>query len=513
MLNAIGHEIPDYIEGYGAVKHYSGSLKTDAAETSHGTAVRGTGAKKAKLFRSLQEAIAYVGLRSGMTVSFHHHLRNGDRVTNMVMDAISQAGLRDIKVAASGLFACHDPLAAHIENGTVTGLTLSTISRGRVADAIAAGKLGRPAVFMTHGGRARAIESGDLHIDVAFIAAPACDIRGNANGCEGPSACGMLSYAAADAQYADHVIIVTDHLLPSLRFPAEIDGNTVDGIVQADSIGDPAGIVFGPTRISADPENLAIARRAAEVLLAAGYIRDGMSFQTGAGGISLAVAGEVASLMKERGVVGSFAMGGITAPIVEMLRAGLFRELLDVQCFDSAAIASVTEDGGHRVITAAEYANPRRKSCAVDDLDVMILGATEMDVDFNVNVITGSNGAILSAAGGNSDCAAGAKIAVVVSKLVKGKFSFVRDKVTTVVTPGETVDVLVTDHGIAVNPRRTDLLEALARSGIETKPIAELKKIGEQLAGPSVSADLEDTIVGVVEYRDGSVIDVVYKTR
>ena len=41
-----------------------------------------------KLVRSIREAIALSGLKDGMTVSFHHHLRNGDFVLNMVMEEI-----------------------------------------------------------------------------------------------------------------------------------------------------------------------------------------------------------------------------------------------------------------------------------------------------------------------------------------------------------------------------------------------------------------------------------------
>ena len=108
----------------------------------------------------------------------------------------------------------------------------------------------------------------------------------------------------------------------------------------------------------------------------------------------------------------------------------------------------------------------------------MILGATEIDVDFNVNVVTGSNGVILSSSGGNNDCAAGAKIAVVVTNLVKRDMCILRERVTTVVTPGETVDVLVTEYGIAVNPNRTDLMKLLKHSQLPVMNIHELKAIG-----------------------------------
>lgn len=508
MKNAVGRELPSYIEGYGPVRPFAGA---HAPVGRQERAARPAGGRRSggKLLPSIEEAIKRTGLRDGMTVSFHHHLRNGDRVTVLVMEAIARLGLKDIRVAASGLFACHDPLAELIDRGVITGMTFSTISRGKVAQAISGGRLKQPAVLMTHGGRARSIAAGELHIDVAFIAAPSCDEEGNASGRTGPSACGMLSYACADARYADQVVVVTDTLEPYPLHPAQICQTDVDWVVRVDAIGDPGGIAYGPTRVSADPESLAVARSAAELLRAAGYIKPGMSLQTGAGGISLAVAGEVGRIMEAEGVTGSFALGGITAPLVDMLHRGLFRALLDTQCFDAAAIRSVAEDGDHVVISAEQYADPAAKSCAVERLDIMILGATELDLDFNLNVITGSDGAIMSAAGGNSDCAAGAKVAVVVSKLVKGGYCLARDRVTTVTTPGETVDVLVTDFGIAVNPRRGDLLEMLRWAGIETVDIARLKELGEERADRKARPRLGDRIVGVVEYRDGSVIDVV----
>ena len=97
------------------------------------------------------------------------------------------------------------------------------------------------------------------------------------------------------------------------------------------------------------------------------------------------------------------------------------------------------------------------------------------------------------------------------ANLTRKKFCVVRDHVTTITTPGDTIDALVTEYGIAINPRRTDLLEQLKDSGLPLKTIAELKHIGEELVGPQGHAKVTDHIVGIVEYRDGSVIDLVYQ--
>jgi len=164
-------------------------------------------------------------------------------------------------------------------------------------------------------------------------------------------------------------------------------------------------------------------------------------------------------------------------------------------------------------MSASLYGNPHTKSPIVNSLDVMILGATEIDTDFNVNVVTGSDGIIMGASGGHNDCAAGSKLTIIVTNLLKGRLCVVRDHVTTITTPGETVDVLVTEYGIAINPRRTDLLEKLKDSGLPLVDIEELREIGIRLTGAPKAQEFTDRIIGVVEYRDGTVIDVVRQPK
>lgn len=517
MKNAVGREIPDEILQATQKPAFAGAyvkgthVLTKTTAKSRCASFRKGENPKSKLVASIEDIIEKTGISDGMTISFHHHMRNGDEVVNLVMEAIAKKGIKDIHIAASGLFKCHEPLVKLIEEGVVTRITVSTISPGPLAKAITNGKLKHPAVFMSHGGRPRAIESGELHIDVAFISAPCCDEYGNMNGAYGKSACGVLSYAYADAQYADQVVAVTDHLVEFPACPIEISQEKVDYVVPVESIGNPEGISFGPTKPTTDPENLKIADMTAQLLDEAGYIKNGMSMQTGAGGTSIAVAAAVGKIMKEKQVKGSFASGGITSYFVEMLKENLFRGLLDVQCFDSVAIESYRDNPRHMAMSASQYANPNTKGCLVNQLDIMILGATEIDVDFNVNVVTGSNGVILSSSGGNNDCAAGANIAIVVTNLVKRDMCILRDQVTTVVTPGETVDVLVTEYGIAINPRRTDLIEILKDSKLPIVDIRELKRMGDNKATKVVQPEFTEKIVGIVEYRDGSIIDVVRK--
>ena len=468
-----------------------------------------SGPPAAKLLPTLRAAIEASGLMHGGTVSFHHHLRNGDQLINLVIDQIAAMGITDITVAASSLFAVHAPLVEHIGQGVIGGIHTAYMS-GPVADAVSRGLLKRPAVMCTHGGRARSIEAGQLQIDCAFIAAPTADACGNLNGVDGKSACGTLGYAFADARFAKCVVAVTDNLVTYPACPIDIGQDHVDFVVAVDSIGDPAGILSGTTRATSDPVGLRIAASATEVIAASGLLVDGFSFQTGAGGISLAVAAALKTLMQQRRVQGSFASGGITGYIVDMLDAGLFKSLFDVQCFDLKAVESYRRNPAHLSMSASMYANPHRRGAVVDQLDVMILGATEVDLDFNVNVTTGSDGIIMGGSGGHADAAAGASLALVTTRLNAGGYAKITDRVTTITTPGVTIDVLVTDEGVAVNPRRPDLAERLRAAGIELRGIGELKQIADARASvkpPPRAASAR--IVAVVEYRDGTVIDVV----
>lgn len=510
MKNILGRELPDFIEGYGKVMPFEGAFAKMGVKDRIGVKVSAVGPGENKVLENLDEALNKVNIKDGMTISFHHHLRNGDYVLNMVLDAIAKQGIKDITVAASSIFPVHAPMVEHIKSGVVTGIYANYMS-GPVAEAVSKGLLKKPAVMQTHGGRPRAIESGDLHIDIAFVGAPTADSYGNINGVQGKSACGSLGYAVSDAEYADKVIAITDNLVPYPACPIEISQIFVDYVVKVDSIGNPEGIVSGTTKITKDPVGLKIAKMTSEVIKASGLVKDGMSFQTGAGGTSLAVAAELKDIMKKEKVVGSFAAGGTTAYIVEMLEEGLFRNIFDVQCFDLKAVESFRDNPKHQGMSASMYGNPHNKGAVVNNLDIMILGATEIDLDFNVNVTTASSGMIMGGSGGHSDTAAGSKLAIVVTNLMKARLPIIKDKVTTVTTPGESIDVIVTERGIAVNPKRTDLIEALKDTNLPVMTIKELKDMAEKMTGKPNDIELSDKIVAVVEYRDGSIIDVVRK--
>ncbi len=466
--------------------------------------------KSAALFTEIDDMLNTLQLKDGMAVSFHHHLRNGDEVLPMVMAALQKRGIKNITLAASSVFPCHAMLVDLLEDGTVTRIHADYIS-GPVAEAISRGKCKEVCTITTHGGRPRAILEGELPIDVAFLAAPSADKKGNATGSMGPSSCGVLGYAIADAQMAKEVVLITDHLVDSVDEP-EIDGHWVDAVLTVDRIGDKNGIVSGTTRVTRDPVGLRVARHTVDALAMSGILDDGFSFQTGAGGISLAVATYLRDWMIEHNVKGSFASGGITDALVQMMEEGLFENLWDVQCFTVGATESIAKNANHKKMSASKYANPLQMGNIVDQLDVVILGASEIDLDFNVNVTTGSDGMILGGSGGHADTAAGAKIAVIVTKLVNARRAAVVKKVRTISTPGETVDLIVTERGLAVNPKNQWLTEKLKHHPMYCT-IEQLYDTAIQMTGIPKERPKGEKVVAVSEYRDGTMLDQIYEVE
>jgi citrate lyase subunit alpha/citrate CoA-transferase len=512
MKNGIGRDIPEEIMGFQSIRPYQKEVVNGLVKNTQHSKKRQQNPEKNKIIDSIETAIHATGLKDGMTISFHHHFRNGDFVINKVMDGIARMGIKDLTLAPSSLADIHAPLIEHIKNGVIRRIETSGL-RGDLAVAVSHGLMDVPVIINSHGGRARAIASGEVPIDVAFLGVPSCDPYGNANGYSrennAASACGSLGYAKVDALHAKHVVLITDNLVDYPNVPFGIPESQVDYIVVIDAIGDPRGIMSGATRDTKNPKELLIARHAAEVIEASGYFLDGFSLQTGSGGASLATTKFLREKMLARNIKASFALGGITGQIVALHEEGLIRRLLDVQSFDLTAVNSLKNNRFHHQIDAEYYASPDNEGCAVNQLDVVVLSALEIDLDFNVNVITGSDGMIRGASGGHCDCAAGASMAIIVAPLIRGRMPTILEKVNTVVTPGQTVDVLVTDQGIAVNPLRRDLYDNLKSAKLPVVTIEELKAKADRIVGKPEPIHFEDKIVGMVKYRDGSVIDVI----
>ena len=486
----------EHVPGYGPVVAFGGDGPRWPGRAPRRTAARARGAP------DLAAALRAAGVADGAALSFHHHLRNGDAVLNAALAAAAGLGVGDLTVMPSSVFPVHAPLAGHIASGVVGGLRTGYVA-GPVAGAL--GGLARAAVLTTHGGRARDVESGRAAPDIAIIAAAMADRAGNLTGLAGDQAFGPMGYAQPDAAHAGHVIAVTDCLVETLSVAPAIPGHQVDQIVVLDRIGAADQIVSGTTRITEDPQGLRIADMAARLIAASGAMRDGFNFQTGAGAVSLAVAARLGELMGQAGVTGGFACGGITAPLVALHRAGLFPRLYDVQCFDLVGVDSLVRDPGHLAMSASDYAHPDRADAVVNALDAVILGASEVDLDFNVNVTTGSDGAILGGSGGHADCAAGAGLTIIVTRATARGASRIVDRVTCRTTPGRDVDAVVTERGIAINPARPELAD---RARAADLPVVTLEEMRAGLPMPDTKAS-DGPVIAVCEYRDGSVIDVV----
>ncbi|MFW5991878.1 MAG: citrate lyase subunit alpha [Halanaerobiaceae bacterium] len=502
MENELGRQVPENAGSYRELQPFSGSWDEDIVQ------------KNDKL-ASLEEVLDNLDIKDGMTISFHHHFREGDLLINMIIDKLAEMGIKDLTLASSSLANVHSHIIKHIKNNVITKIQTSGL-RGELGEEISRGLMDDPVIIRSHGGRAGAIETGRLEIDVAFLAAPSADRAGNISGSRGKSTCGSLGYARVDARNADRVVAFTDNLV---EFPAKnisIPQRLVDYVVEVDKIGNPEDIASGALRkpTNMNPKNMIIAEKVAQIISSSSCFKGNFSMQTGSGTISLATIDILKDRMKEKNVKGSFMMGGITGGHVDLLEEGYFDVIYDTQTFDMAAIESIRKNENHLEIDAADYANPFNKAPLVNDLDFMILSALEIDLDYNVNVITGSDGVFRGASGGHSDTAAGSEISIVVAPAIRGRIPTIKDKVNTVITPGEDIDILVTERGVCVNPKREDLRRDIEENTtIKPINIEKLKNRVEKLTGKPGSIEYKDNIVGLIEYRDGSIIDVVREVK
>ena len=514
MKNAVGREIPEEILKITGKEVFQGNNYKDGTEfhkqgpitkvvMNHDTS---------KLVGSIHEALVKCGAHDGMTLGFHHHFRDGDLVVNMVMEEVHKMGIKDVTICASSLGKAHDALVPMIEDGTITNIQSSGV-RGKIGQAISEGKLKGLAIMRSHGGRVRAIQTGETTIDISFIGAPTCDDYGNCKGVGGKSDCGVLSYSFVDGNHANKVVAVTDCLVPFPNYPADINCTKVDYVCVVDQIGIPEKIATGAAKPTTDVRKLMMADYCTQVVVNTPYFKDGFSYQTGVGGASIASAASLGKIMKERGIHMGFAVGGMSKGMCDLLDEGLVGCLLDTQDFDTAAVESVRRPNHHR-ISAGAYANPFNKGAFVNKLDYVILAALEVDTHFNCNVVVGSDDVITGAQGGHPDAAQGAKCTIVISPLLQGRIPAVCTDVTTVTTPGESVDVVVTDYGVAVNPARPDLLKALQDADcVPLKTIEELRDMAYKIAGEPQPVQFADRIVGIIEARDGTVMDVVRQIK
>jgi citrate lyase subunit alpha / citrate CoA-transferase len=508
LKNAAGRWVPTEVNGE-AVIPYMGVGQYKPSGRKVGPAIPSCACFPSngnKCVASLKETLILAGLRNGMTISTHHHLRDGDTIANLVFDIAHELGIKGLRWFPSASFPCHAHLIPYLEDGTIDSIEGSM--NGPLGEFTSRGKMLKTAVLRSHGGRVQAVQDGEVRIDIAVIAAPAADHFGNANGLQGPSATGVLSYADVDVRYADKVIIVTDNLVDFPCLPMQIEGNYVDYVTTVEKLGFPEKIMGGTTQITRSPDRLIIAELTARFCEVSGIVSDGCIIQAGAGGISLAIATYIHEIMKKNGWKIQVGFGGTTRYMVEMLNDGTMKNILDAQVFDTDAIRSLNENPEHRGFTLNNIYNYHSKGNFASMIDMVSLGATEIDLHFNGNVVTHSDGMLLHGIGGWQNCLS-AKNTIIALPLFRDRIPVIVDEVTTLCGPGELIDVIVTERGIAINPLRTDLLEKVKGTGLPVKTILELKEMAETICGKPEKPRFTDRVVAVVKWVDGTVLDMV----
>jgi len=458
---------------------------------------------------TLKDALKKCGIKNGYMLSFHHQLREGDNVINLTLEAVRELGIKKIGMAQTAMFDAHNPVINFIKDGVVNRIEGSI--NGVVGDYVSKNPLDFPVVLRSHGGRWAAVKTGELHPNIAVIAASAADERGNATGVIGESAFGPISYSQIDAMCADHVIIVTDNIVEYPCKYQEIQERNVDYIAHVDKIGDPKKIMSGTTKVTEDKDKLQIARDCVDLMDAAGLIKDGMVFQSGAGGISLAAVKFLGERLEEKDVVAGIATGGLTQLIVDIYKAGRVKNIYYSQVFDEYSVKFIQNDLGLPA-DIGHYADPTSKGRTIDGLDTVVLGATEVDVNFNVNVNTHSDGRLLHGIGGHQDTAAAAKLAIITCPVFRKTTPIVREKVTTISTPGDIVDAIVTNEGIAINPKREDLIKKI-KGKINIVPMEDLKNRAYSETGGPQKIEFTNQLVGMTKWFDGTVLDLIWKVK
>lgn len=512
VKNVLGRDVPSEINGEKQTP-FKGVGKFKPTGKKHATKIPSCADYPDdgnKLVPNLKDALIKAGIKDGMTISTHHHFRNGDIIANQIFDIAHELGIKNLRWFPSASFPCQEPIIKYLEDGTINRIEGSM--NGALGRFCSEGKMKGMGILRSHGGRYQAVQDGEVKIDIAVIAAPTADAFGNANGVDGPAACGLLGFALADSQYADKVIVVTDNLVPFPCIPWQIHGNYVDYTVVVDKVGNAEKIISGTTMITKSPDRLLIAEMTAQFCDEAGIVRDNFSYQAGAGGTALSIGIYISDMLRKRGIKARFIRAGSNKYPVQMLEEGLVDYILDGQTFDLEGVRSMRENPNHVNTSPFTSYNYHSKGNFSTMIDVVILGATEVDVNFNANVVTHSDGYLLHGIGGWQNCLF-SKCTILPIPLFRDRIPIIKEEVTTICGPGELIDVIVTERGLAINPLRTDLIEKMKNSSLPIKTIEQLKDEAEKICGKPESPILEDELIAAIKWVDGTIIDAVKKVN
>lgn len=193
-----------------------------------------------------------------------------------------------------------------------------------------------------------------------------------------------------------------------------------------------------------------------------------------------------------------------------MLQDGQIDYILDGQTFDLDGVVSMQSDPRHVWTSPFTSYNYHSKGNFASLVDVVILGATEIDVNFNGNVVTHSDGYLLHGIGGWQNCLF-SKTVIIPVPLFRDRIPVLVNEVTTLCGPGELIDVIVTERGIAINPLRTDLIEKCTGSGLPVRDLRELKEEAERICGKPQKPRFKNNVVAVVKWVDGTLLDSIFQ--
>jgi len=476
---------------------------------------------------TLDNVMDYIA--DGDTISYPHYYRTGDKGLEMIIKKLQQTKKKNIQIYANAIFDNTDPwLFEAFQDGTLSGI-YGNPYRKFGAHIMSGGLLPHVSVGYSHGNRVRKLQCGEVHIKVAFGPVPIADIHGNANGMMGNPEhfCGPLGLFSADAEFADYTCLLAGTISKNLIMPAPISMEQVDFVIPVETPGLTSGIGSGTLdieRAKSVPFNAKVADNVTKVTKAAQVIKEGFNFQVGSGA-GLIVLDNFRNMLRDMKIKSGFAIGGVTSLHVDMLDEGLMTYLMHGQLFEPSkkVVKSLLENPYHNEISAGYYASVANKEAAVNMLDVAVLSALEIDTNFNANTVC-ANGRIIGGIGGGQDVAAGADLTIMFVPLANGKngkgFPKIVDKVYTVTTPGEVIDVVVTEEYVAVNPNsKSTYKEALINNAKEyginlisieelhERSIAKAKEFG--IIPPQT--ETTDEVVHLVEWRDGTLLDKIYK--
>ena len=188
--------------------------------------------------------------------------------------------------------------------------------------------------------------------------------------------------------------------------------------------------------------------------------------------------------------------------------------ILDGQTFDLEGVRSMRENANHVNTSPFTSYNYHGKGNFATMIDAVVLGATEVDLNFNANVVTHSDGLLLHGIGGWQNCLF-SKCTILAIPSFRDRIPVIVDEVTTICGPGELIDVIITERGIAINPKRKDLLKAVKNSGLPIKTIKQIYDEVNDICGGSPAKPKLDKkkVVAVIKWVDGTIIDSVYKVK